>query len=394
MVGFVEELVSNDLWMTPGSWPLSELDVPVPPREASESTDLHIPWEMLGSIIGGQSGLDIPALDLRSLQQAEDFLSCYGYHWRHRGDRAIMEHCRVEALAFIQEELLPGTQGLEIPWEVAQEEDLRELLLMASRRPRDLLQRWACALLRVMHTVAHSRSHFNQRYGAQIRQQVLERFEPHIGHNDQGQMVLGQGAGAIVLDGFEVKQAKSLRSVVMKLLHKAENVAADVFDRIGVRIITQERFDALLAVRYLQANHVLMFANVKPSRSRNTLIQVDWLREEMAMLDQLVEAGRLSAQERLALLRERVRQQPYPTAARRDWNRYSSIDYHAIQFTCRQMIHAYEGTDELRFFFPYEVQIMDRESYRISRSGLASHDEYKKRQRDSVRKRVLGDLLP
>jgi uncharacterized protein (TIGR04562 family) len=392
VVSFVEELVSNDLWMTPGSWPLSELEAPTAPANALDAADLEMPWEMLGSIIGGQSGLDIPALDLRSPEQAEEFLACYGYHWRHSGDRAIMEHCRGEALAFIQEELLEGT-GLQVPPEIAQEEDLRQLLLLASRRPLDVQQRWACALLRVMHTVAHSRSYFNQRYGAQIRQQVLERFEPHLGHNEQGDLVLGHGDTGIVLEGFEVKQAKSLRSVVMKLLHKAENVAADVFDRIGVRIITKERFDALLAVRYLQGHHVLMFANIKPSRSRNTLIQVDWLREEMAMLDQLVEAGRLSPQERLQLLRERVRQQPYPSEARRDWNRHSSIDYHAIQFTCRQMIHAHEGKDELRFFFPYEVQIMDQESYRISRSGLASHDEYKKRQRDAVRKRVLGPLL-
>ena len=41
----------------------------------------------------------------------------------------------------------------------------------------------------------------------------------------------------------------------------------------------------------------------------------------------------------------------------------------------------------------FEVQIMDRDSYERSRSGLASHRDYKTRQRETVRKRVLGDLV-
>jgi uncharacterized protein (TIGR04562 family) len=357
---------------------------------ALPALDFH--WETLGSIIGGLSGLDVPALYVRDEAEAEDFLACYGYQWGRPGDRAVMEHCRVEALAFLEEELLRDEPGLSVPASIREQRDLRQLLLVASRQPRDLEQRWACALLRIMHTVAHSQSYFNQRFSAQIRQQILDRFTPHL-HASAGGLTLGQGADAVPLADFEVKQAKSLRSIVMKLLHKAENVATDIFDRLGVRLVTKERFDALLAVRYLRSHHVIMFANVKPSRSRNTLIQMDWLREELAMLNQLVDAGRLSASERLELLRRRVALQPYPEAERRGWNHYSAIDYHSIQFTCRQMIRAREGEDEIRFFFPYEVQVMDAASFDLSRSGLASHDEYKERQRHSVKQRVLVGLL-
>jgi len=49
---------------------------------------------------------------------------------------------------------------------------------------------------------------------------------------------------------------------------------------------------------------------------------------------------------------------------------------------------------ELRFFFPYEVQIVDAESYRTTEAGgPADHASYKLRQLASVRRRVLADLI-
>ncbi len=48
--------------------------------------------------------------------------------------------------------------------------------------------------------------------------------------------------------------------------------------------------------------------------------------------------------------------------------------------------------ERLCFYFPFEIQLMDRESYLKTREGLASHKEYKQRQREAVRKRVLPFL--
>jgi uncharacterized protein (TIGR04562 family) len=164
-------------------------------------------------------------------------------------------------------------------------------------------------------------------------------------------------------------------------------------------------------MRYLRSHYVVLFANVKPSRSRNTLIDFDVLRENQRLLDELRLSGRLTDIEYLDALRQCVRDSPYPVPVETVHNQFSAVEYHSIQFTCRQLIRIREkdatvlsgafpavgkaavGPGEVRFFFPYEVQIMDQRAYAHSRSGLAAHSIYKRRQRDSVRKRVLGSLL-
>jgi uncharacterized protein (TIGR04562 family) len=43
-----------------------------------------------------------------------------------------------------------------------------------------------------------------------------------------------------------------------------------------------------------------------------------------------------------------------------------------------------------RFFYPYEIQVMDYETYIGNLTGPMAHDEYKNRQRKKARDRVLG----
>ncbi len=374
-------------------------------------TAANVPWDALKAIVGGQSAVDEPRLDINGFEGAEILLESYGFDHGRAAHRAEMETLRRQALLFLQEELLGPDLALQLPDWLAAETDVRQLMLLASRRPTDDHQHWACAVLRVMHTIVHCHSYFNQRFGDEIREQILRRFEPHVrGHGES--LRLGDGTLAVPLTQFEVKHVKPWRSVTMKLLHKPENVAADIFDRIGIRFVTKERFDALLVMRYLRSHYVVLFANVKPSRSRNTLIDLDKLREDQVMLDQLRASGRLTNAQYLAALRECVREMPYPEEPARLYNPFSAVQYHSIQFTCRQLIRIVEQDatmlsgafpavgraavtgGEVRFFFPYEVQILDQASWEVSRSGLAAHEVYKKRQRAAVRKRVLGPLLP
>jgi uncharacterized protein (TIGR04562 family) len=48
---------------------------------------------------------------------------------------------------------------------------------------------------------------------------------------------------------------------------------------------------------------------------------------------------------------------------------------------------------EQRFFYPFEVQIMDKANYEESESGRASHAAYKAAQAQMAMKRVLGQLI-
>lgn len=379
-------------------------------------------WDTLGAMVGGHSAVDIPALRLRTEEHARGYLAAYGYDTSDPMERATLEQHRLEAIEFIEGELIdPGE--LRVPPALREERDVARLLLLASAERRDESQRWACAILRVMHTVSHAHSSLEERYGAPIREQIIARFQPHVVEGPAG-LALGTGPDAIPLSRFEVKANKSRRSTILKLLHKVENVAADIFDQVGLRFVTRERFDALLVVRYLRTNNVVVFGNVKPSRSRNTLIDMEWLRREMEDLDERVEAGDLRDGDRLDALRASVRSLPFPPPPEGHSNPHSSTFYRALQFTARQQIRIpnplrerlvetiaglpdtaeaqavastlraqLDREQDLRIFFPYEVQVLDEEAWQLSRSGLAAHDVYKARQRETVRRRVLGGLL-
>ncbi len=352
---------------------------------------IQLPWDTLRSIVGGRSAIDAPHMHCHDLADAEAFLECYGFDTHRAEHLAELAELRQLAVEFIETELLDDER---IPDAVRNEEDVRSLLVWASDRVSTERSAWSCAILRVAHTLAHSRSYFNDKYGVEIRSQIFSRFEPHL-NMGAGALKLGSGEDAIELVDFEVRPAKPVFSVALKLLHKVENVAEDIFDRFGVRFITQRRFDALLVVKYLREHNVFMFANVKPSRSRNTLVDLAWLEDLMSGLDTEVEGGRMDDVERLELLRQAVDAQAYPAPPHSVDNPHSSASYHAVQFTCRQMIRVPDDTGqrEIRFFFPFEVQILDDESYRRSRSGYAAHDLYKARQRQAVRQRVLGRLI-
>lgn len=359
-----------------------------------DTFDLNFPWPLLRSMVAGESAIDVPRLTLRTLGEAEAFIEGYGYDWQSNRHTALLESIRIEAWEFIEEELLSDL-NLRPDHAIRSESDLRVLLLLASNpgAERSVEQKWACALLRVMHTFAHARAYFNEHYGDAIRNQILSRFEPHLHMSLQG-LVLGTSPGIELIE-FEVKPAKPARSVVMKLLQKPENVAADIFDRIGVRFVTRERFDALLVVKYLRQNNVVMFANIKPSRSRNTLINLDAVAADLEVSRERVERGEWTAEEQLQWMRKQAREREYPGAPEPSYNPFSALAYHSIQFTCRQLIRvpAPHSDEEIDFFFPYEVQVLDERSYHDSRSGFSSHDHYKERQKDAVIQRVLKGLL-
>lgn len=349
--------------------------------------NVDFPWETLRAIIGGRSAVDVDRLHLDTLDKATAFLESYGYRWHVADDRDRLLALKQEAVSFL-DELLRDLPTLSVPDGVRTDDDVRQLLVTVStgNGPR---QAWSCALLRVMHVLNHAETYIGVRFREAIRDQIVTRFERHItGTGDTLQ--LGTEADGVRLAAFEVKHAKTRWSTAMKLLHKADNVAAQIFDRVGVRLVTRQRFDALRVVRFLHVHGVINFANVMPSRSVNTLIRIDDVQQKA---DALAQSHATDA-EQLAALYAFVAAEPYPEATVDPVNRFSALDYHAIQFTCRQLIRATDDEPANSFFFPFEVQVLDAEAMAISHEGLASHGAYKARQRREAQRRVLRDLLP
>lgn len=335
------------------------------------------PWSSssIRMALDGQSFIDSKIIHIHTQTEAVRFLESYGYDLKDVEDKNELHAIREEAIELIQNELLHPHEL--IPFSVLQETDVCNLLKIASGHTNKRDAAWAGAILRVMHTLAHSQSYLNDLYHDVIRTQILDRFDRVI-ETKNGKPFIGP----IVLHQFEFRKAKSRWSAALKLMHKAENVAADIFDWIGVRFVTEYRADAIELLAYLRNEHVIAFANIKPSRSRNTLISFQWV-------DKMAEQGASRKQ-----LHADLQNAKYPTDHNQNKeNLFSEISYHSIQLTCRQRIKIRQASGKrLSFFFPFELQIMDRESYQRSREGLASHAEYKKRQKIAVRKRILPFL--
>lgn len=335
------------------------------------------PWRSTSvkTALEGRSFIDSKRIHIHSEQEAQDYLACYGFDLNDPMDLKELESLRLEAIELIREELLSGNE--EIPQELIDEKDVRQYLLIASGRGKKNLMPWCGALLRVLHTLTHSHSYLNDLYHDDIREQIFGRFDGHITREAHSCYL-----GNIKLVDIEFRAAKSRRSVAMKLLHKAENVAADIFDWIGIRFITEYRSDVLDVLAYLREKHIFTYANLKPSRSRNSLIDLAWinqcLNKGMAVED----------------IRQQMQLMDYPKPDKPFLhNQFSGMSYHSVQITYRQRIKiAQPDGKNLCFFFPFELQMMDHDSYLKTREGMSSHSEYKKRQKIAVRKRVLPFL--
>jgi uncharacterized protein (TIGR04562 family) len=317
----------------------------------------------------------------------------------------------------------PEGLALEIPRKILEVNDVTDLLMFASSEGRSELRAWAGALLRVIHTLSHVDRDLRTHYFKDIQTQILDRFYRQLHRDEAGTLYLGrtpEDPFRVDLVQFDVKPKKARDSTIIKLLHKPESVAEELFDRVGVRFVTRTRLDAVRVIQYLEHANVVVGANIKPSRSRNTLLNVDRFEEMLREHLPRLKSGEITEEELAALL-EKV---PFPEEKPGE-NPFSSEHYRAIQFTCRQLIKiknplsdqirelktaargkeldpalsaAIEKVDQkyvqrvVRFFYPYEVQVMDERSFQENEKGRSAHREYKKAQQRAALTRVMGVL--
>lgn len=395
-------------------------------------------WETMHTIIGGRSAIDLSHLRLSGgPEEAYRFLARYGFDLNIPSHAEDVERLRVEALGFLRGVLLPGMDDLTVPPELDTMPILDLLRLAAGEADRarpgttaqaveayQLRMAWACSILRCMHTMAHAVNYFQNNFYREIRDRILNRFVEQVRTREDGSQYLHCSSFDVPLVRFEVKETKPLRSVTLKLLQKQENVAYDLFDHIGVRIIVPRPVDALFAVRALREEHTILYPNVKPTRSRNTLLDLEAYDTHVRGCLQKFQRGEHDEAGTVAAIHA-FEQKPEGTE-QVEWNPYSSDKYRSIQFTLRQMIrfanplyqrleHAQsvarqhmagppldemlaalslaQVDPEIQFFFPYEVQLMDIASYRAATDGRASYSEYKARQIASARRRVMPRVL-
>ncbi len=372
-----------------------------------------LPPEATRVILGGESSIDLDGLNISDHHSAWAFARNYGYDLAIPHQRAHVVRVFGDALEFLNSSILDHRTDL-IPPGVRDLQDPEDLLVWASLRPQEDLGRWACVILRVMHTLFHIDHNVNLRYLKDIQAQVFEPYDRFLVANDDGTWLL-RGDYEVPLAAVERKQSKDRASMLLKMLHKPENVAETIYDQIGIRFVAEDRLGVLLVIRFLLDHHVLMPTHIKPSRSRNLLINMEALQAWTQELPEGFSLPVMGSLEREALCARLV-----PQHRADGGNPYMSQDYAALQFTVRTLIRLpspavtalkkvserlrpedaeraritelIQSQEEFTFFFAHEVQVMEPSGFQSASSGPASHGEYKQRQRDAARKRVLRGI--
>ena len=395
----------------------------------------YFDWESFDVITGGRSALDSKFFLGPSVtsETVENFLYGYGLDRNDPVGRAELFGNFQEAVQFIKRYFLKegDEDGLDIkvPNSIMMITDISDLFLMATRNNNAFSKEenlWAEVVLKVMHTILHVDKDLRSNYFNAIQTQIFDRFYKYL-YREEDDLYLSlskSSTGRIKLVDFETKSKKSRDSVIIKLLHKAENVAEELFDRIGVRLVTETKFDTLRAIKFLMENYIVIPHNIKPSRSLNSLVDLKKFKDPYGAFIKDAIRNNKSEEEFIKQVQEIVFESAIEMS-NEERNIYSSRKYQSIQFTCRQLIKyrnpfmeefsdlrqaAKDDRDnplaakilnmdyslvarDIKFFYPYELQIVDEESHKINTEGEASHAEYKKLQIKAAMKRVFGSLI-
>lgn len=341
----------------------------------------HFPWQVLDAVIAGRSAIDLRGLRISTVQEAKDFISAYGFDCDDPYDLAEMDEIHRQSTSFIRDVLLPYGGLTAIPEGLPT--SYLELLLVVSTSDHPLRD-WACTFLRVSHAVVHARYSQHHEVLTEARRQVFDRFSAHLKVSQSG-MLVSDGEMHVPLLRCDFKPEKPWESLVIKLLHKADSVAQEVYDHLGVRFVTPDKAYALLLLKYFRQHNVFAFANVKPSRSVNTLVDLKDFRSRFEELEEAYHHGELSFKE---FSRGVHRLGVAPNMAH-DRNAHSADQYQTIQFTARALVRLNIGGAISRTFVPFEVQIMDEAAFQDAQNGQASHQAYRQRQLEAVCRRVF-----
>lgn len=329
----------------------------------SDPDELDIPWRTLQTIIAGKSLIDTFELHIDNLDEANKFLNAYGLDANED-----FEKLRITALEYVEKVLL-NEIPLCLPVK-ASHLSLPELLLDASANPKTQLSEWSCVILKVCHAVAHARwTRDEDAYnGALIK--INERLKPYLIESQDGTWI-GDDNCRIPIVEYRIKTEKQFFRMVTKLLLKKGNLCAGIYDHIGMRIVTNDIFSAILLIKFLRSRHIFMYANVLPQESKNSLAEFHQIKALFSEFGAPV-------------------QEPVTRVSKRTWsgseNPFSNKNYKMIKIVERILVTTSNGR---KAFFPCELQILTKQMHESLSKKMMNHSAYEKRQVSGVKRRLF-----
>jgi uncharacterized protein (TIGR04552 family) len=328
--------------------------------------------EAVRLILRGGSVLDWHRLNLTQVEQARRFIRNHELRVSESRDRAFIDHVRHEAIEYLRRHF-----NASIP-QALERSSLEELLMTASEKGGHR-QVCACTVLKTMQIIHHLA-------GRELlfRLPVSDRDLFHLVEEKVYRVV-----GTMLSEGFPITEfiggRKNLDSTYTKLLSKPQATASALFDKLRFRIVTRTREHLLPVLLYL-TEQLFPFTYIVPGESANTIFHYRSYCEQVPHLKQLLSGS----------------QEPVDDALTPNANRFSAQTYRTIQFVAdipvRVPPHLLElapaGSENLGpvVYMLCEFQLLDAETEAANESGEASHEAYKRRQREAVSRRLrLGE---
>jgi len=350
---------------------------PAAPRYRTvETMDLG-DLETLRLLLRGGSVIDWRRLHFRQAAEVDHFLRLNLLDLGDPRDERRLRGVLSQAVEYLRKAF-----GYRVAAAVAEPADLRDLFLLASDaiEPRRY-RRIACVVLKVMHVVHHLEAR-ELLFRTAIREADLSvRADRRI-------MAVGR---RLREQGFPVAEfqgnVKTRSSLVTKLLAKRETVAAQIFDRVRYRIVTERR-DQICPVLHQLCQDLFPFNYAVPGQTQNTLVRFQRIVGEHPQSEAIVAA--------LQSPLEVDSQEVVPL------NEFTDKDYRVLNFVVDLPVRVDEllpEEEELAedlgrvVFTLVEFQILDAETHRHNERGESAHERYKRRQQKQVLRRLSRGLV-
>jgi uncharacterized protein (TIGR04552 family) len=323
--------------------------------------------QALRLILTGGSVIDWHRLNLEGPEHATRLVANHDLWVTDPKDAAFIEHIKREAVSYLRRHF-----NFSIPKPV-EEASIVDLLVLASGKGHRQL--CACTILKTVQIINHMA-------GRELlfRLPVSDRDLFHLVEEKVYRVV-----GTMLSEGFPITEfiggRKNLDSTYSKLLSKPEATAAALYDKLRFRIVTRTQDDILPVVLYL-TERLFPFNFVVPKQSTNTIFHFRSYCEAHPDLAPMIPEFQGAIDDDLT-----------PGD-----NRFSAPTYRVIQFVTdvpvRVPPHLMElappGSEQLGplVYMLCEFQVLDAESEAKNETGDASHEAYKRRQRDAVFRRL------
>ncbi len=321
---------------------------------------------ILKLILKGQSIIDWPRLRFSTEEEVRHFLKINEFDLKKPKDLDRLTEIHNEAIGYLRREL-----KFSLDPEIAKPDRIPDLFLIASGEKRGKPAKQACALLKVMNIVHHidgrellTNCPISLRDLFSLVEDKVERALSSLTRVDS--LVLKYQGGR-----------KPKESLITKLLCKRATIAAQIYDRVRYRIVTKKKEDIVAVVLRLFET-ILPFNYVIPEASVNHLIRLD-------------------LKDRAHLLREGLARRLHPV----DLMEYSGATYKVCKFVVDIPIrmdnflasssgYPYRESLGSISYVLVEFQIVDEETESLNNVGRNSHENYKKRQKRGVVRRLVG----